>query len=63
MSDIEKTANDPGNKPKEPLFLRRQNGFGWDLNFNRPGSYWILAIILAFPFIVVICCFFLIKGK
>lgn len=63
MSEIEKDGDVPGNQPKEPVFLRRQNGFGWDLNFNRPISYLILAIILAFPFIVVICCMFLIKGK
>jgi uncharacterized membrane protein len=46
---------------KEPLFLPRENGSGWNLNFNRKESYWILALILAFPFGIVIYCLFLIK--
>jgi len=48
-------------KNKQPLFTRRKNGFGWDLNIGSPLSYLILAVILAFPFAVVIFCIFVLK--
>jgi hypothetical protein len=48
-------------KNREPLFTRRKNGFGWDLNIGSPTSYVILAIILAIPFVVVAYCIFAVK--
>jgi hypothetical protein len=53
--------NSPGNKPKEPIFLERGDGLGWTLNFNRPISYLILAVILAIPFCVTAYCIFFVK--
>jgi len=39
------------------LFIPRENGPGWNLGFNNKYSYWVLALILAFPFAIVILIF------
>lgn len=44
----------PDNEKPLPLFTRRKNGFGWDLNIGSRLSYVILAIILSIPFAVII---------
>lgn len=44
-----------------PLFTRRKDCDGWDLNIGSKTSYLIVAIILAIPFAVVIYCLFLIR--
>ena len=49
MSDLDNNPNS-----KEPIFLERGDGFGWTLNFDRPISYLILALILALPIFVII---------
>ncbi len=51
----------PDKEKQVPLFTRRKNGFGWDLNIGSRLSYVIVAIILATPFVVVILCMLLIK--
>ena len=32
---------------KEPIFIQREDGLGWNLNFNRPISYFILGGFIA----------------
>jgi len=49
----------PDNKKQGPLFTRRENGYGWDLNIGSRLSYVIIAIILGAPFAVVILCMIL----
>jgi hypothetical protein len=56
MSDKEDNPNN-----NEPIFLRRGDGLGWTLNFDRPISYLILAITLALICAGIYCAFFL-KG-
>jgi len=57
----ENTKQQPPSEKKEPIFLRRPNGMGWTLNFNRRESYIYLAIILGVPFCVVLCIFLFVK--
>jgi len=52
VSGIDKQPLPPG--AKEPLLLPRGNGLGWTLNFNHPAAYIVLAVILGFPFCVVL---------
>jgi len=44
-----------------PLFTRRKDCDGWDLNIGSRTSYVIVAIILAIPFAVVIYCMCLVR--
>jgi uncharacterized membrane protein len=50
MADNEEDA-----QKKEPIFLERGDGLGWTLNFDRPISYVILALIL---FLSLVICLF-----
>ena len=51
------------NNERKPLFTRRENGTGWDLNIGSKISYVILAIVLAIPFVVVILCILKVANK
>ena len=51
----------PNNEKPPPLFTRRKNRFGWDLNIGNRLSYVILAIILNVPFAIVIFYMIMIK--
>jgi len=44
----------PEEEKDNRLFIPRENGSGWNLGFNNNYSYWILALILALPFAVII---------
>jgi len=57
----ETTSQQPSPENKEPIFLPRTTGWGWSLNFNRPESYFVLAIILGVPFAVVLCVILFVK--
>ena len=57
----ENTNQQSSSESKEPIFLPRTNGWGWSLNFNRPESYFVLAIILGVPFAVVLCVILFVK--
>jgi len=57
----ETTSQQPPAKKKEPIFLPRTNGWGWSLNFNRPESCFVLAIIFGAPFAVVLCVILFVK--
>jgi len=41
------------------LFIPRKNGSGWNLGFNNKYSYWVLALILGLPFVVIGLCIWL----
>ncbi|MEP6610626.1 MAG: DUF5808 domain-containing protein [Mucilaginibacter sp.] len=61
METPNENAGETPEKKKEPIFLPRPNGWGWTLNFNRPESYFVLAIILGVPFCVVLCALLFVK--
>ena len=46
---------------KEPIFLPRPDGLGWTLNFNRRESYFVLAVVLGVPFLVVLWVLLFVK--
>jgi uncharacterized membrane protein len=48
--------DNPKPNSKQPLFIRRKDGSGWDLNIGSPLSYVVLAVILIIPFVVIILC-------
>ena len=37
----------PGGDPRGPIFLQREDGLGFKINYDRPAGYVALCIILA----------------
>ena len=44
----------PEEKKDTRLFTPRENGWGWDLNWDNKLSYAYLALILGLPFLIII---------
>ncbi|RKR84865.1 hypothetical protein BDD43_5118 [Mucilaginibacter gracilis] len=49
-------------KQRQPMFIVRDDGLGWNLNFDRPIAYFILACFIALIIGFGIYCTFYLKG-